>query len=175
MSKILVIVGSPHESGNTAALADAFIRGAEESGNQVLKYSLARYRVNGCLGCDGCMRTGKCVQSDDMTNIIYPKLLECDTVVLATPIYCYMCTSLLKAFIERTYPMSMSNCGRKNTVLLSTAQAGGDVFRPLVQWHKANAGYIGWRTAGEVLAGGCGFGVPERYLDAAEKLGRSMK
>ena len=33
MSKILVIVGSPRENGNTAALADAFIEGAKEGGD----------------------------------------------------------------------------------------------------------------------------------------------
>lgn len=175
MSKILVIVGSPRENGNTAALADAFIEGAKEAGHEIFKYSLAKYEVNGCKGCNACMRTGKCVQNDDMTNIIYPKLLESDVVVMATPIYCYMCTALLKAFVERTYPMSMSPSGRKSTVLLSTAQAGGSVFKPLTEWHRANASYIGWKNLGEVLAGGCGWSVPGRYLEEAKKLGKSIK
>lgn len=175
MSKVLVIVGSPRESGNTAELANAFAEGAKSAGHEVNVYSLAKYKVNGCRGCDACMRTGRCVQNDDMSNLIFDKLVECDVVVLATPIYCYMCTALLKAFVERTYPLSMHRAGRKGTVLLSTAQAGGSVFKPLVEWHKANASYIGWKDMGGVLAGGCGMSVPRRYLDEARSLGEKIK
>ena len=175
MSKVLVIVGSPRENGNTAALAAAFAEGAKSAGHTVDTYSLAKYEVNGCRGCDACMRTGRCVQNDDMSREIFDKLVAADVVVLATPIYCYMCTALLKAFVERTYPLSMHRTGRKGTVLLSTAQAGGSVFKPLVEWHKANAGYIGWRDLGGVLAGGCGMSVPRRYLDEAKALGQSLK
>lgn len=38
--KILVINGSPRTKGNSDLLCDEFIRGAEESGNQVEKISL---------------------------------------------------------------------------------------------------------------------------------------
>lgn len=175
MSKVLVIVGSPRENGNTAQLAAAFSEGAKNAGHEVNYYSLAKYKVNGCLGCEACMRTGRCVQKDDMSNEIFDKLVECDVVVLATPIYCYMGTALIKSFVERTYPLSMHRTGRKSTVLLSTAQGGGNTFKPLVEWHKANAAYIGWRDMGGVLAGGCGMSVPKRYLDEARKLGENIK
>ena len=175
MRKILVIGGSPRNNGNTAKLCQAFIEGAKQAGHEVAYYPLSDYKVNGCLGCNGCMRTGRCVQKDDMTNEIYDKLLACDTVVLSSPVYCYMCTALLKAFIERTYPMSMSSSRRKDAIMLSTAGAGGSVFAPLKEWHKANIGYIGWRDAGGVYAGGCGMSVPSRYLEEARKLGASLK
>ena len=58
---------------------------------------------------------------------------------------------------------------------MSTAQAGGSVFKPLVEWHRANACYIGWRDLGGVLAGGCGMSVPKRYLEEAKALGQSIK
>lgn len=38
--KVLVINGSPRAKGNSDLLCDAFIRGAEESGNQVEEASL---------------------------------------------------------------------------------------------------------------------------------------
>ncbi len=176
MRDILVIMGSPRAGGTTNALTDAFIKGAEEAGHRVTKFSLGQCKVNGCLGCNGCMRTGTCVQDDDMTREIYPKLLECDTVVMASPIYCYMCTALLKCFVERTYPMSMQPASRtrKDAILLMTAMAGGSVFKPTVEWHRANIGYIGWRDRGMVLAGGCGSTVPGRYLEEAYNLGKKL-
>jgi multimeric flavodoxin WrbA len=35
MKKILVLNGSPTPKGNTAALIDAFMKGAEEAGNKI--------------------------------------------------------------------------------------------------------------------------------------------
>ncbi len=37
---ILVIKGSPRKNGNTSAMADAFARGAQESGNTVTEFVL---------------------------------------------------------------------------------------------------------------------------------------
>ena len=77
MSKVLIIVGSPRENGNTAMLANAFAEGAKSAGHEVDTYSLAKYEVNGCRGCDACMRTGRCVQNDDMSREIFDKLEAC--------------------------------------------------------------------------------------------------
>ncbi len=176
MRKILVVNGSPRKSGNTDKLCRAFIEGAKQAGHEITYYPLSQYPINGCLGCESCLRTGKCVQKDAMASEIFDKLVECDTVVMASPVYCYMCTSLLKAFVERTYPMSVLPMGRrKDAIMLATAGAGGSVFSPLKDWHRANIGYIGWRDAGGVYAGGCGMSVPSRYLDEAKKLGASLK
>ena len=42
MSKVLIIVGSPRENGNTASLAAAFAEGAKSAGHEVDTYSLAK-------------------------------------------------------------------------------------------------------------------------------------
>lgn len=49
MSKrIVVINGSPRKNGNTELLIDAFILGAESSGNNVTKFNVGRMKITGC-------------------------------------------------------------------------------------------------------------------------------
>lgn len=45
MKKIVVLTGSPHHPGTSEKLADAFVKGAQESGNQVYRFDAGR-RVN---------------------------------------------------------------------------------------------------------------------------------
>ena len=49
--KVLIINGSPRVNGNSDLLCDAFIRGAEESGNQVEKISLREKEVHSSQKC----------------------------------------------------------------------------------------------------------------------------
>ena len=39
---IVVITGSPHRNGTTAALADAFIEGAREAGHDIFRFDAAK-------------------------------------------------------------------------------------------------------------------------------------
>ena len=42
MKKVLILSGSPRKDGNSDLLCDEFLRGAQESGNQVEKIFLRR-------------------------------------------------------------------------------------------------------------------------------------
>lgn len=184
MKKILLIQSAALQGGNTDRLADAFRRGAEEAGNTVVKFSLGEMTVNGCLGCNACLRTGgKCVQQDDMQRI-YPHFDDCDVICAATPIYCYSITARLKAFFERLYAAGMGSAPltvpRKGSILLCTAAEGGErVFSQAVTFQRTNNSFNGWTDLGCVLAGGCGGcpgprHLPERYERQAYELGRSI-
>lgn len=102
---ILVIKGSPRKNGNTSAMADAFARGAQESGNTVTEFILRDKNIGDCLGCGACQGNGGvCVQKDDMTEI-YDAMKKADVIVFASPVYFYTWTSLMKRVIDRTYAM----------------------------------------------------------------------
>ena len=89
MSKRIVIIStSPRRNSNSEALANAFAKGAAESGNDVEVISLRGKDMRFCLGCFACQRTGKCVIKDDMNEIV-PKMERADVLVFATPIYYY--------------------------------------------------------------------------------------
>ncbi len=84
--KIAVLNGSP-KVGNTAAMVDAFTKGAREAGHEVEILHVGRMKINGCLACEYChgKGEGKCVQKDDMEKVM-PAYKEADMVVFASPI-----------------------------------------------------------------------------------------
>ena len=55
------------------------------------------------MGCGVCNNTHKCVQNDDMAEVL-DKMLDADVIVLATPVYFYTMDAQLKTLIDRTVP-----------------------------------------------------------------------
>ena len=52
--KILVITGSPRKNGNSNTLAEYFIKGAKESGHEVVRFDAAFKEVHPCIACNRC-------------------------------------------------------------------------------------------------------------------------
>lgn len=64
--------------------------------------NLFDYRINACIGDDdNCIKTGSCAQNDDMPAL-RQKLLDCDGIILSSPVYLGNVTSTFKAFADRT-------------------------------------------------------------------------
>lgn len=103
MKNILIISSSYRKGGNSDLLCDRFAEGAKESGNRVEKVFLAQKNIGYCRGCGVCNNTHKCVQKDDMAELL-DKMVEADIIVLATPVYFYSVCGQMKTFIDRTVP-----------------------------------------------------------------------
>lgn len=99
--KILILSGSPRKGGNSDLLCDEFMRGAQESGNDVEKIFIRDKKIGYCTACYYCRDTGKgCAIKDDMAEIL-DKMLEADVIVMASPVYFYSIDAQLKAVIDR--------------------------------------------------------------------------
>ena len=103
MKNVLIISASPRKGGNSDTLCDRFAQGAKESGNNVEKIFIAAKNIGYCRGCGVCNSTHKCVQKDDMAEIL-DKMVSADVIVLATPVYFYTMDGQMKTFIDRTVP-----------------------------------------------------------------------
>ena len=103
--KVLVLKSSPRKHGNSTLLADQAIKGAREMGSEVEEILLDRMKIRPCNACDKC-RSGErnCVVRDDMQTI-YPKLLEAEAIILASPIYYFTFSAQLKLCIDRWYAL----------------------------------------------------------------------
>ena len=102
MSKrVLILSSSPRKNGNSNALCDRFMEGAIAAKHQVEKVILAEKKINYCKGCYGCGGDGKCVQKDDMAQIL-DSMTAADVIVLATPVYFYTMCAQMKTVIDRT-------------------------------------------------------------------------
>lgn len=100
---ILVLSSSARKGGNSDLLCDQFVKGATESGNQVEKIFINDKKINFCLGCGVCNTTHRCIQRDDMAELL-DKMVKADVIVLATPVYFYSMNGQLKTLIDRTVP-----------------------------------------------------------------------
>lgn len=125
--KAAVFMGSPRKAGNTNLLVDAFVKGAEESGHQVEKVFLKDKDIHDCIDCGACQGNGGlCVQKDDMQEI-YGQMKTADVIVLASPVYFYTWTSLMKRMIDRSFAVE-AELKNKTWYLLSAGAAPDESF-----------------------------------------------
>ncbi|MFO8013151.1 MAG: flavodoxin family protein [Phycisphaerae bacterium] len=103
---IVVLQGSPHREGNTAALVGHLADAARAEGATVEVFHLHDMAISPCTGCEGCHKEGAdgCV-IDDRMNEIYPKLRAADAIVFASPIYFFMMSAQLKTALDRCYAL----------------------------------------------------------------------
>ena len=102
MKKVLILSGSPRKGGNSDILCDEFMRGAIDAGNEVEKIFVAEKKISLCTGCYFCREHGgRCAFNDDMGDILQ-KIIDCDVLVLSSPVYFYSISAQLKAVIDRT-------------------------------------------------------------------------
>lgn len=118
--KIVVVTGSPHKAGTSALLADKFIEGAQSKGHDVFRFNAAFEDIHPCRGCDACGMNGPCVQKDAIEEKLIHKLVECDMIVLVTPLYYFGFSAQLKTVIDRFYSRTGS-IHKKKSALLATA------------------------------------------------------
>lgn len=179
---VLVLMSAGTRFGNTDRLTDAYIKGLVEKGHSVMKVYLGSMRIEGCRGCGLCQRHAhKCAIRDDMQDL-YPLFAECDTVVMASPLYFWTITSKLKAFIERLYAISTDDkYPSKDTVLLMTAGDDNDTtFEQPIRYFRLISQVLGGNEKGVYCAGGC-TGCEElarqidmKHLDNAYKMGLEL-
>jgi len=121
--KIVVVSGSPRKNGNSDLLCEQFSRGATEAGHQVEKIFLRDKSINYCTACDACQGNGgKCVQKDDMAEILN-QMIRADAIVMATPVYFYTMNAQMKTLIDRTYAR-YTEISNKEMYFIMTAAVG---------------------------------------------------
>ncbi len=102
MKKVLILSGSPRKGGNSDILCDEFMKGAIAAGNEAEKIFVCEKKIHPCTGCYFCREHGgRCAFNDDMGEILQ-KIIDCDVLVLSSPVYFYSICSQLKAVIDRT-------------------------------------------------------------------------
>lgn len=100
--KVLGIMGSPRLNGNSSTLLKEVLNGAEAKGAVVNSIAINNLDIKGCINCDACKRSGKCVLNDDMQHI-YEMINDADVVVFGSPNYMGGIHGKLKCVIDRLY------------------------------------------------------------------------
>ena len=128
MKKVLILSGSPRKEGNSDILCDQFLKGAVDAGNEVEKIFVAEKKITMCTGCYFCKNhDGKCVFNDDMGDILQ-KIIDCDVLVLSTPVYFYSISAQLKAVIDRTVARWTEIAGKDLYYIVTAAEEERDTL-----------------------------------------------
>lgn len=99
--KAIGIIGSPRKDGNTAFLTNKLLDLLKES-FEIERIFLKDLNINSCKECYYCMENEECSIKDDM-QVLYPKLKEAQIIILSSPIFMGGVTSIMRAFMERTW------------------------------------------------------------------------
>jgi multimeric flavodoxin WrbA len=131
---IVGVCGSPRK-GNSEWMLEQVMGEASRRGARVETILLRRMDVRMCKGCLACEKGGKnrpglCRIKDDM-NLIYPRLLAADALILATPGYFEMVSGMLKNFIDRTCAIWPRMEGKKIAGLAVAEEGTGQAIRNL--------------------------------------------
>jgi multimeric flavodoxin WrbA len=100
--KVLMINGSPRLNGNTSIALDEMKKVFEEEGVEVEIAQVGNKNVRGCIACNKCAETEKCV-FDDVVNELAPKFEEADGLVIASPVYYASANATLIATLDRLF------------------------------------------------------------------------
>jgi multimeric flavodoxin WrbA len=98
--KVLGISTSPRMNSNSGLLLQQALAGAESAGAQTELLHLYDFKIAPCIECNSCFKTGKCKIEDDY-QIVMKKLLDCDRLIFATPVFFMTVCAQAKMLIDR--------------------------------------------------------------------------
>lgn len=116
--KVLGVSGSARdvydtsqEESNSETLLKKCLDYCKELGAETEVISLRKYNIKHCKACYSTVNTQchfycSCYpkdspEGDDMTNIIYDKILEADAIIFTTPVNNFKISTLMAAFLDR--------------------------------------------------------------------------
>lgn len=100
--KVLLINGSPHINGCTATALDEMIKVFEAQGIETELITVGNKVIRGCISCQTCGDTGKCV-FDDAVNEIAAKFEKADGLVIGSPVYYASPNGTLLSLLDRLF------------------------------------------------------------------------
>ncbi|MBQ8523311.1 MAG: flavodoxin family protein [Clostridia bacterium] len=100
--RVLVMNCSPVRNGATAAIVNIVSENMSKA-HEVITVCIDDYNIGLCKGCRSCHNTAKCVQSDDVDNII-ELYNRADIIISVAPSYWADIPGQFKVFIDRCTP-----------------------------------------------------------------------
>ena len=122
--KILILNGSPHQNGNTAAALNEMVQIFEAEGISTETVHLGHLPIRGCVGCGACYKLKKCA-IDDVVNELAVKFEAADGIVIGSPVYYASANSTLTACLDRLFYSSRFDKRMKVGTAIAVARRGG--------------------------------------------------
>ncbi len=124
MMKVLMVNGSPHPNGNTAAALAEMQKVFEAEGVETELLQIGNKAIRGCVACGSCREKGKCV-FDDAVNEAAPIFEAADGIVVGTPVYYASANATAVAFLDRLFFSASFDKTMKVGASVAVARRGG--------------------------------------------------
>lgn len=125
--QVIIVTGSPRRSGNLGRYAGIVTEELASLGHSVESVNLYDLHIGPCRSCDACAESGRCIFKDDIGGLA-GRLLAADLIVLATPVYWFSVSGVMKTFMDRTQSLwhGRQLKGKAGAALIVQAHAGAD-------------------------------------------------
>lgn len=101
--KVLMLNGSTHENGTTAAALKIIAEELKAQGVESETVCLGTAAVHSCTGCAGCQKLGRCVFDDDPVNALGEKVKGADGYIFAAPVHYASPSGAFVALMDRLF------------------------------------------------------------------------
>jgi multimeric flavodoxin WrbA len=181
--KVLVLLGSPRKNGNSAILAGEIAAGAESAGAVVESLFIQGMEIKACQACWSCQKPESkgCVIKDDMQEI-FPKLIEADSWVIATPVHWFNMSTQTKLWVDRCFALPKYGDNPFNKkIAIAIAYGDTDPYASgavnAIRSFQDSFRYVGATITGMVYGSATERGDIEKneaVVKAAKKLGKKL-
>jgi multimeric flavodoxin WrbA len=118
--KVLLISGSPKANGNTAQLLQECAKVIQEAGVETEIVSFAGMKIEACIACMKCSKTGECGLDDGLNEII-GKVKQAEGLIVGTPVYFGTARGDVMCALQRIGYVS------RNNGMFLTGKVGGPI------------------------------------------------
>lgn len=108
--KVLLVNGSPRPNGDTAYSLSVMEKVFHQNHVDTEWFQLGTGMVRGCIHCNRCEKTNRCIFNDDKCNELIEKILDADGIIVASPVYFAGPNGALCALLDRAF-YAASNFG----------------------------------------------------------------
>jgi multimeric flavodoxin WrbA len=148
---------------------------AVRQGAEVSSFTLNDLKYIGCQGCYGCKRRSDvCVINDGLTPVLN-SIMNCDVLLITSPIYIHDVTGQTKCFIDRTFSYltpdfytpgvnpSRLAPGKKLLFLITQGNPDPNIFSDVPVRYEKFFQQIGFSTQSMVISG---VGLQEKVVES---------
>jgi multimeric flavodoxin WrbA len=118
--KVLLISGSPKANGNTVQLLQECAKVIQEAGVEAEIVSFAGMKIEACIACMKCAKTGECGLDDGLNEII-GKVKQAEGLIVGAPVYFGTARGDVMCALQRIGYVS------RNNGMFLTGKVGGPI------------------------------------------------
>lgn len=121
--KVLLINGSPHQSGCTYTALSEVAGVLNQEGIRTEILQLGSKPMQGCIACGRCKDTGRCA-FNDLVNVALEKMEHSDGLIIGSPVYYAAPNGALISMLNRMFYAGKCFAHKPGAAVVSARRAG---------------------------------------------------